>query len=325
MKQRIFVVLSLPIFTILYVYTALVVLLILLFSFVKWKGGVYGIMSFWAKSVFPLIGKKLHITGKENFDRKKKYILLANHSSMFDIMAIMAFFPRVSWFGHERLLKVPIFGKMLQMTDYIPMAIANIRNTRKMLEQLVEKSDSKTIAIFPEGTRTLNGKISPFYRGFIYLLRASETDILPVTLNGFYDLKPKNRFSINFASRLEVTIHEPINGHELTSLDDKTILKRVKTVIESVSNDGLLDVCMIRKIGIAKRLNILAKVSKGTHTKDKVVNYYSTKDLEINFQKDVPFHVDGEVFHASKFDIRVFPQKFPIIFNPKGPHYLNIK
>jgi 1-acyl-sn-glycerol-3-phosphate acyltransferase len=235
MKKYAYPVLSVPVFAVLYAYTAVAVLLVIVFSYVNWKSAVFTTMGFWARSAFPIMGKRLHIRGRERFDRNKKYILLANHASMFDIMAITAFFPRVSWFGHERLLKVPLFGKMLRMTDYIPMTLANIRNTRRMVEQLIEKSSARTIAIFPEGTRTLSGKMNPFYRGFIYLLRASETDILPVTLNGFFRLKPKNRRYINFGARLEVVIHEPIAARELIPLEDKEIIDRVRTVIESAT------------------------------------------------------------------------------------------
>lgn len=237
LKNIIYPVISVPVFAVLYAYTAITVLLVLVFSYLKWKSAVFMIMGTWARSVFPIMGKRLHIKGREQFDKNKKYILLANHASMFDIIAITAFFPRVAWFGHERLLKVPVFSKMLRMTDYIPMTMANIRNTRRMVEQLIEKSSSRTIAIFPEGTRTLNGKINPFYRGFIYLLRASETDILPVTLNGFYRLKPKNRRHINFGARLEVIIHAPIAGKELVPLEDKEIIDRIKRVIESASTE----------------------------------------------------------------------------------------
>lgn len=237
MVRSIYYLASIPVFAVLYSYTAIAVFLVIVFSYLKWRSGVYGVMTFWARTIFPLMGKRLRIHGRENFDHKKKYILLANHSSMFDIIAIMAFFPKVSWFGHARLLKIPLFGKMLLMTDYIPMTTANIRNTRRMVDQLVEKSSSKTIAIFPEGTRTLDGKLNPFYRGFIYLLRASETDILPVTLNGFFRLKPKNRFSINFGARLEVHVHQAIAGKELILMDDRQIIHKVREKIESAANE----------------------------------------------------------------------------------------
>ena len=183
------------------------------------------------------MGKKVRITGKENINKEGRYILLANHASMFDIIAIMAFYPEVSWFGHERLLRIPLLKQMLLMTDYIPMTISNIKNTRTMLESLEKMAKTRTVAIFPEGTRTLDGKLNSFYRGFIHLLRVTEHDILPVTLNGFYKLKPKNRFSIHFGSQLAVIIHPPMEGKILAMQSDQEIMDRVSEVIESVNTD----------------------------------------------------------------------------------------
>jgi 1-acyl-sn-glycerol-3-phosphate acyltransferase len=102
-----------------------------------------------------------------------------------------------------------------------------------MLEQLMEKAKDQSVALFPEGTRTLDGKINPFYRGFIYLFRTRDIGILPLTLNGFYDLKPKNRFYIDFGSKLEVIIHKPIQREELINKSDSEIIDKVKGVIES--------------------------------------------------------------------------------------------
>ena len=236
-NRRIHIILSAPVFLLLYSYTAMVVLLILMMAYMRFRRAIRLLMSLWAKSMFPLMGKKVRIKGKENIKKEERYILLANHASMFDIIAIMAFYPDVSWFGHERLLRVPLLKQMLLMTDYIPMTISNIKNTRIMLESLEEKAKTRTVAIFPEGTRTLDGKLNSFYRGFIYLLRATENDILPVTLNGFYKLKPKNRFSIHFGSRLGVIIHPPLEGEILARQSDQEIMDRVIEVIESVNTD----------------------------------------------------------------------------------------
>ncbi len=191
---------------------------------------------FWARSVFVILGKKFNVLGKENIDKSKRYILVANHGSLFDITAIMSFYPEVAWFGHERLLKIPLFRTILKMTDYVPYSKPTFRNTRSMMEKLVQKSRNQTVAIFPEGTRTLSGNINDFYRGFIYLFRTSDTDILPVTLNGFYRLKPKNRFFIDFGTKLEIIIHEPIRRDKLTGLTDAEIVESVKSVIESAYN-----------------------------------------------------------------------------------------
>ncbi len=236
-NRRIHIVLSAPVFLVLYSYTAVGVFLMLIMSYMRFRRGVTFLMGWWAKSIFPLMGKKVSIQGRENIIKGERYILLANHASMFDIIAIMAVYPNVSWFGHERLLRIPLFKQLLLMTDYIPMKISNIKNTRIMLESLEEKARNRTVAIFPEGTRTLDGKLNSFYRGFIHLLRATEHDILPVTLNGFYKLKPKNRFSIHFGSHLGMIVHPPIEGEELSHKTDREIMDRVIEVIESQNTD----------------------------------------------------------------------------------------
>ena len=113
------------------------------------------------------------------------------------------------------------------------MKRASIANTREMIDRLIEKSEGHTIAIFPEGTRTEDGKINEFFRGFIQVLRASEINVLPVTLNGFFVLKPKNRFYINFSSRISVFIHEPLSRESLIDKDDAEIISIIKNIIES--------------------------------------------------------------------------------------------
>ena len=233
MRSRLYAVLSIAIFGILYCYTAIAVVIVLILTLLHFKRPVRFLFQMWAKSVFIIMGKKFRVYGKENIQKGAKYILVANHASLFDIVAITSFFPGISWFGHERLLKVPVFSSMLKMMDYVPFKEPTYRNTKQMIDQLIHKSSYQSVAIFPEGTRTLNGKINQFYRGFIYLFRTRNIEILPVTLNGFYKLKPKNRFYINFDSKLDVVIHKPIRIDELTGKNDLEIIDTVKTIIES--------------------------------------------------------------------------------------------
>jgi 1-acyl-sn-glycerol-3-phosphate acyltransferase len=233
MHSRLYAVLSILVFGILFVYTALGVFIVLIFSLFHLKGTIQFLLQVWAKSVFLIMGKRFKVHGNENIKKDERYILVANHSSLFDIVAIVSFYRGISWFGHERLLKIPVFNRILKMTDYVAFKEPTIRNTKQMLELLVEKSRTKTIAIFPEGTRTLNGKINYFYKGFIYLFRNTDLEILPVTLNGFYKLKPKNRFYINFKSELDVVIHKAIKREELINKTDNEIIESIKAVIES--------------------------------------------------------------------------------------------
>ncbi|MBN1951508.1 MAG: 1-acyl-sn-glycerol-3-phosphate acyltransferase [Bacteroidales bacterium] len=233
MKKRFYSFLSFPVFAVLYVHTAVMVICTLPFAYLRLKIIVRLMVRFWAKSIFWILIRRLRIRGKENFDPGKRYIIIANHASLFDIMAIMAVYPGVAWFGREYLLRVPIFRQILKMLNYIPMKEGTIAQTRLMLDSVIEKSKRHTIAIFPEGTRTLNGNLSDFYRGFAYILKATQADVLPITLNGFYTLKPKNRFHINFNAKLNVTISKPIDAGLLAQKSADEISEEMKQVIES--------------------------------------------------------------------------------------------
>ena len=233
LKPFVFVIITVPVLVLLYTFTGVSSLIILPFAYTSRKSLVRFMVRHWAWMTFLLMGKRLRVSGSENILPNKKYILLANHASIFDITAILVFFPGVSWFGREHLLRIPVFGQILRRIDYIPMSKADVRNTRLMLEQLVRKSNGLSVAMFPEGTRTLDGSVNTFRRGFIHLVRSTDLDILPVTLTGFHSLKPKNRFWIDFSSRVGVTVHPPIPNSDLREKSDQEIVATVREKIVS--------------------------------------------------------------------------------------------
>jgi diacylglycerol kinase (ATP) len=89
----------------------------------------------------------------------------------------------------------------------------------------------------------------------------------------------------------------------------------------AIANDGLLDICSIKKLSLPERFNILLKVPEGKHIKDRRVNYYQTPGLSLEFPEVVPFHVDGELYFTGKFDISLLPGALNIIYNPNGQHF----
>lgn len=220
-------------YLILYPFTFINVLIILLLDIFNLQKAIEGILRFWARGTFIIVGKSFKLEGKEHIDKNRRYILLANHASMFDIMAVMAICPSISWFGRAHLLNIPIFGMFLKAINYIPMKSTDLRNTKQMLGQLINKTKNQTVAIFPEGTRTLNGKMNNFRRGFLYVLKASELDVLPVSLVGFFEFKPKDRFYFEYSKKLSAKIHKPISYSELERLNDKEIIYTVQSKIES--------------------------------------------------------------------------------------------
>ena len=90
------------------------------------------------------------------------------------------------------------------------------------------------------------------------------------------------------------------------------------------ANDALLDVCMIRELGLINRIKIFSKVPRGEHLEDENVNYYQTNKLSIEFDSEVPHHLDGELYFASRFEVSVIPGGLTIIYNPNGPHFFKL-
>jgi YegS/Rv2252/BmrU family lipid kinase len=90
---------------------------------------------------------------------------------------------------------------------------------------------------------------------------------------------------------------------------------------KAIANDGLLDVCAIKRLNLFHRFRLLLKVPKGEHINDKRVQYFQTSSITLEFPKDVPYHVDGELSYARAFDVKLYPGSINIIYNPDGGHY----
>ncbi len=90
---------------------------------------------------------------------------------------------------------------------------------------------------------------------------------------------------------------------------------------QAVADDGLLDICMISEIPVHTRIKELIHVIKGTHLRDDVVRYFRTDRMTIDFGREVPAHLDGELYFNQRFDIGVLPGAIGIIYNPAGKHF----
>lgn len=216
-----------------YIFTAIMILFGFIVIFLRLEPILHWGIVFWARTLFLILGKRLHVYGKEHIKPNHKYILVTNHASLYDIPAIMACYPRVAWLGRSYLTKIPLFGFFLKQIDYVPIDPGNREKSRQALQEAIAKAGSLTIALFPEGTRTTNGQLGPFKRGFVHILRETGLDLLPVTMNGLFGFKPKNRLVIDPRPTIEIIFHQPIPNAELVALSDEEIIAKVKSVVAS--------------------------------------------------------------------------------------------
>ena len=220
-------------YALLYAHTIIFLFFCLIASYVAPRAVLFWLMKIWARGIFLILGTRLHVYGAEHIPQRKRFMILTNHASLFDIPAIMTLFPNVSWLGREYLLRIPIWGHMLTRTNYVAIGKNPAMNIRLIIQKAVLNSENFLVALFPEGTRTVTGELGDFKRGFIHIMNGGDLDILPVVMNGLFELKPKNRFYIKPFQKIEIFICEPMHRTALLNLSNKEIMNHVRDVFIS--------------------------------------------------------------------------------------------
>jgi 1-acyl-sn-glycerol-3-phosphate acyltransferase len=148
------------------------------------------VIRFWARLLLRAAGVDLRTLRMETVDRKQRYILVANHYSYFDIPVIIAAVPQpIRFMAKISLFKIPIFGWALGRAGFIPIDRKNRRTAVKSFDLAAERiRKGNTIVVFPEEGRSRNREMRPFQRGGFLLALKSELPILPMAIDGTYDV-----------------------------------------------------------------------------------------------------------------------------------------
>ncbi|MBW2466236.1 MAG: 1-acyl-sn-glycerol-3-phosphate acyltransferase, partial [Deltaproteobacteria bacterium] len=140
-------------------------------------------------------GVKVRVEGMENLEKDRPYIFAANHQSQFDIFALQGFLGvDFRWLAKKELFEVPIWGPAMRRAGYIPIDRSRGRQAIKSLDEAAKKIAAGTsVIIFPEGTRTKDGRIQDFKAGAMVLAIKSGVDLVPVAIRGTYEILPKGK------------------------------------------------------------------------------------------------------------------------------------
>lgn len=166
----------------------------------------------YAKGILLVSGVKVKTVGIENLQEGQSYIYVSNHASGFDIPAVIAGIPdQIRLVYKKELGKVPIWGWALKYNKtYIPIDRASGTDAIKSLEEAAEKiKNGASVLLFAEGTRTKNGKLQPFKRGAFNLAVKSGVPVIPLTINGSYEILPKKKFRI-VPGQITLVLGKPI-------------------------------------------------------------------------------------------------------------------
>ncbi len=193
----------------------------------------------WFKALLRVFFKILHIkvivAGNNNLDPKSTYLFMSNHVSLFDLPLLGGYIPvffrgveahnQFSWFFYGWFIRR--YGNIPINRSNIRCSIASIRQAEKFLQ------DGNSIAIMPEGHRTLDGKMGRFKKLPFFLAKQAGVDIVPIGLSGLFELKRKGSWLIR-PTTVNIKFGAIIPAKKVKSLSNQELLDLTRCAIQSL-------------------------------------------------------------------------------------------
>jgi 1-acyl-sn-glycerol-3-phosphate acyltransferase len=167
----------------------------------------------WARGVLLLAGARLVVTGAQRWEPKEPRVVVANHASYLDIPALMAAFPGpLRIVARKTLMWMPFVGAYIWLGGHFFVDRADARQALALAERVGERMRKRrvTALVFPEGTRSRDGRLAPVKTGALFLPLAAEVPVQPVAVLGSHAILPKGAWWPRGGGVVELRVGEPI-------------------------------------------------------------------------------------------------------------------
>jgi len=182
-----------------------------------------------------VLGIDVEVSGLERFDHKASYVFMPNHESFLDgPMMVMVIPQSVRAIMKKNVFGIPVLGWAMRYVGCVPVdrraGGGGIKSIEKASRLMRERGYS--FLIFPEGTRSLDGKLQRFRRGGFFLAIAGGAPIVPVTIGGTFELMPKGRFGAKRGT-VSVVFHPPVPVEGYSEGNVAELVEKVRTAVSS--------------------------------------------------------------------------------------------
>jgi 1-acyl-sn-glycerol-3-phosphate acyltransferase len=200
----------------------------------------------WPQPLFPLgkgavrlglwiLGMSLKVSGIENIDRKKTSIFMCNHLSALDGPLLFMIIPQpIRVILKKESFRIPIIGQAMRLVGFVPVDRKGLKGGKKSIDQATRliKEKAYSFLIFPEGTRSRDGKLQVFKRGGFFLALNSQADVVPISIQGTFELMPKASFFIK-KGRVKIDFHPAVSVQGLNHDAIPQVIDKVRAAVQS--------------------------------------------------------------------------------------------
>ncbi len=170
------------------------------------------IFRFWARAVMRACGARHRSEGVRGIDTARRYIVVSNHLSLIDSPLLVAHLPlSIRFLAKRELFAVPVMGGYMKRTGHIPIdrsnpraAIASMNEAARLLRE-----GSSSLLIYPEGTRSMDGRLQEFKEGAAMLALKSGLPLLPCAVVGTEQVLPAKGVVLRPAA-VELRVGQPV-------------------------------------------------------------------------------------------------------------------
>jgi 1-acyl-sn-glycerol-3-phosphate acyltransferase len=194
----------------------------------------FSLSKVWAWIMLKVTGVHPEMRGRDKIRKGQSYIIIANHQSHFDALALVLTLPiQFRWIAKKELLKIPLFGHALHASRNIFIDRSNRKRSIKSIHKGMNRlPPGVSILFFAEGTRSPDGGIQAFKKGGFVTAIDKGLPLLPVTINGSRKVLPRG--SIAFSpGPIEVVIGDPIETKHYTVDELGELIKKTRDEIVS--------------------------------------------------------------------------------------------
>ncbi len=174
---------------------------------------------------------------KHKLVKNKACIAVSNHQSLLDILILYHLYAYFMWVSKVENFSIPALGWMMTINGYIRVSRNDPKTFPKMYEGITKAlKNNRTVMMFPEGTRSLTGKIGRFKDGAFKSAVENKVSILPIVVYGTGNLLPKNGMAISGKTKIIIKVLDEIPYEKFPSYDPQILKEHVKNIIADELN-----------------------------------------------------------------------------------------
>jgi 1-acyl-sn-glycerol-3-phosphate acyltransferase len=212
---------------------------ILTYPFDKRKYVLHWFTQFWGSFLFTSVPTwRVEVVGKDKIDNKKPKVFVSNHQSEFDIIVTSKLYAHFKWVSKAEVFKFPIIGWNMWMNQYIKLKRGDRKSIIQMMKDCCKAlKNGSSVFIFPEGTRSKDGKVKKMASGAFVIAQREKVAIQPVVICGTKDIMHKGSWKLNFQAKVKIEVLDEIPYDEHKDMDTSELSNVVRDRIVSVINN----------------------------------------------------------------------------------------